>query len=266
MVRFFEPEMDRRLSERYELQRDMRSAIAHGEFALHYQPQAKIDGEVFGFEALVRWFHPTRGLVPPSTFIPLAEQSGMIAEVGEWTLRQACTEAASWPRPLHRSSSVMVIWPASCKSVLADTGLAPGRLELEITEGVLINDQTRALATLRRPKLLGVKIAMDDFGTGYASLSGLQSFPFDKLKIDKTFVSGVESNAKSAEIVRAVIGLGRALKIPVIAEGVETAGERSFLMLEGCEELQGYLIGRPAPAATYAMLINGDRANVLMAG
>ena len=266
MVRFFEPEMDRRLSERYELQRDMRSAIAHGEFALHYQPQAKIDGEVFGFEALVRWFHPTRGLVPPSTFIPLAEQSGMIAEVGEWTLRQACTEAASWPRPLHRSSSVMVIWPASCKSVLADTGLAPGRLELEITEGVLINDQARALATLRRPKLLGVKIAMDDFGTGYASLSGLQSFPFDKLKIDKTFVSGVESNAKSAEIVRAVIGLGRALKIPVIAEGVETAGERSFLMLEGCEELQGYLIGRPAPAATYAMLINGDRANVLMAG
>lgn len=114
MVRFFEPEMDRRLRERYELQRDMRSAIAHGEFALHYQPQAKIDGEVFGFEALVRWFHPTRGLVPPSTFIPLAEQSGMIAEVGEWTLRQACTEAASWPRPLHRSSSVMVIWPASC--------------------------------------------------------------------------------------------------------------------------------------------------------
>ena len=131
---------------------------------------------------------------------------------------------------------------------------------------MLVNDQARALATLRRLKLLGVKIAMDDFGTGYASLSGLQSFPFDKLKIDKTFVSGVESNAKSAEIVRAVIGLGRALNIPVIAEGVETEGERSFLMLEGCEELQGYLIGRPAPFATYAMLINGDRANALMAG
>jgi diguanylate cyclase (GGDEF)-like protein len=272
MVRFFEPEMDRRLRERYELQRDMRSAIAHGEFALHYQPQAKIDGEVFGFEALVRWFHPTRGLVPPSTFIPLAEQSGMIAEVGEWTLRQACTEAASWPRPLQVGVNLSPVQfrhgdlASLVKSVLADTGLAPGRLELEITEGVLINDQARALATLRRLKLLGVKIAMDDFGTGYASLSGLQSFPFDKLKIDKTFVSGVESNAKSAEIVRAVIGLGRALKIPVIAEGVETAGERSFLMLEGCEELQGYLIGRPAPAATYAMLINGDRANVLMAG
>jgi len=129
-----------------------------------------------------------------------------------------------------------------------------------------MNDPARALATLRRLKLLGVKIVMDDFGTGYASLSGLQSFPFDKLKIDKTFVSGVESNAKSAEIVRAVIGLGRALNIPVIAGGVETEGERSFLMLEGCEELQGYLIGRPAPIAIYAMLINGDRANALMAG
>lgn len=272
MVRFFEPEMDRRLRERYELQRDMRSAIAHGEFALHYQPQAKIDGEVFGFEALLRWFHPTRGLVPPSLFVPLAEQSGMIAEIGEWTLRQACTEAASWPRPLQIGVNLSPVQFRNVdladlvQSVLADTGLASGRLELEITEGVLISDQARALATLRRLKLLGVKIAMDDFGTGYASLSGLQSFPFDKLKIDRTFVSGVESNAKSAEIVRAVISLGRALKIPVIAEGVENEGVRAFLMLEGCEELQGYLIGRPAPVATYADLINGDHANALMAG
>jgi EAL domain-containing protein (putative c-di-GMP-specific phosphodiesterase class I) len=151
-------------------------------------------------------------------------------------------------------------------SVLADTGLAPNRLKLEITEGLLIKDQARALSTLRRLKLLGVKIAMDDFGTGYASLSSLQSFPFDKLKIDKTFVCGVESNLQSEEIVRAVIGLGRALKIPVIAEGVETDGERVFLMLEGCEQLQGYLIGRPAPITTYAELTNGARANALMAG
>jgi diguanylate cyclase (GGDEF)-like protein len=272
IVRFFEPEMDRRLRERYELQRDMRSAIAHGQFVLHYQPQAKIDGGVFGFEALLRWSHPTRGLVPPSTFIPLAEQSGMIAEIGEWTLRQACAEAASWPKPLQVGVNLSPVQFRNAdladlvQSVLADTGLAPGRLELEITEGVLISDQTRALATLRRLKLLGVKIAMDDFGTGYASLSGLQSFPFDKLKIDRTFVSGVESNAKSAEIVRAMISLGRALKIPVIAEGVETEGVRAFLMLEGCEELQGYLIGRPAPVATYADLINGDHANALMAG
>jgi diguanylate cyclase (GGDEF)-like protein len=272
IVRFFEPEMDRRLRERYELQRDMRSAIAHGQFVLHYQPQAKIDGGVFGFEALLRWSHPTRGLVPPSTFIPLAEQSGMIAEIGEWTLRQACAEAASWPKLLQVGVNLSPVQFRNAdladlvQSVLADTGLAPGRLELEITEGVLISDQTRALATLRRLKLLGVKIAMDDFGTGYASLSGLQSFPFDKLKIDRTFVSGVESNAKSAEIVRAMISLGRALKIPVIAEGVETEGVRAFLMLEGCEELQGYLIGRPAPVATYADLINGDHANALMAG
>jgi diguanylate cyclase (GGDEF)-like protein len=272
IVRFFEPEMDRRLRERYELQRDMRSAIAHGQFVLHYQPQAKIDGGVFGFEALLRWSHPTRGLVPPSTFIPLAEQSGMIAEIGEWTLRQACAEAASWPKLLQVGVNLSPVQFRNAdladlvQSVLADTGLAPGRLELEITEGVLISDQTRALATLRRLKLLGVKIAMDDFGTGYASLSGLQSFPFDKLKIDRTFVSGVESNAKSAEIVRAMISLGRALKIPVIAEGVETEGVRAFLMLEGCEELQGYLIGRPAPVATYADLINGDHAKALMAG
>jgi diguanylate cyclase (GGDEF)-like protein len=272
IVRFFEPEMDRRLRERYELQRDMRSAIARGEFALHYQPQAKIEGEVFGFEALLRWFHPTRGLVPPSTFIPLAEQSGMIAEIGEWTLRQACSEAASWPRPLQVGVNLSPVQfriaelADLVQSVLADTGLAPGRLELEITEGVLISDQARALTTLRRLKLLGVKIAMDDFGTGYASLSGLQSFPFDKLKIDKTFVSAVETNAKSAEIVRAMISLGRALRIPVIAEGVETEGVRAFLMLEGCEELQGYLIGRPAPVAAYSDLINGEQANALMAG
>ena len=273
MVRFFEPEMDRRL------QRTLRAAARH---ALGDRPrrvcpalsaQAKIDGEVFGFEALVRWYHPTRGLVPPSTFIPLGEQSGMIAEVGEWTLRQACTEAASWPRPLQVGVNLSPVQfrhgdlASLVQSVLADTGLAPGRLELEITEGVLINDQARALATLRRLKLLRVKIAMDDFGTGYASLSGLQSFPFDKLKIDKTFVSGVESNAKSAEIVRAVIGLGRALKIPVIAEGVEDC-RRALVpdarRMRGAARL--YLIGRPAPAATYAMLINGDRANVLMAG
>jgi EAL domain-containing protein (putative c-di-GMP-specific phosphodiesterase class I) len=250
----------------------MRSAIAHGELALHYQPQARIDGQVFGFEALLRWNHPQRGLVPPGTFIPLAEQNGMIAEIGEWTLRQACTEAVSWPRPLQIGVNLSPVQfrhgdlVSLVQSVLADTGLAPSRLELEITEGVLINDQARALATLRRLKLLGVKIAMDDFGTGFASLSGLQSFPFDKLKIDKTFVSGVEANPKSAEIVRAVIGLGRALKIPVIAEGVETEGERAFLMLEGCDELQGYLIGRPAPSASYAELTNGERVNALMVG
>ena len=228
-VRFFDPEMDRRLRERYALQHDLRSAMAHGELALYYQPQAKIDGEVFGLEALLRWQHPKHGLVPPTTFIALAEQNGMIGEIGEWTLREACREAASWTTPLQIGINLSPIQfrygdlASLVHAILLETGLAPGRLELEITEGVLINDPPRALSILRRLKLLGVKIAMDDFGTGYASLSSLQSFPFDKIKIDRTFVAGVDHNGQSQAIVRAVIGLGKALNIPVIAEGVETA-------------------------------------------
>ena len=263
MVRFFEPEMDRHLRERYALQHDLRSAIAHDELRLHYQPQATIDGEMFGFEALMRWQHPKHGLVPPGTFIPLAEQNGMIVEIGEWTLRQACREAASWKMPLQISVNLSPVQfrygdlPSLVHTVLFQTGLAPERLELEITEGVLINDPSRALSILRRLKALGVKIAMDDFGTGYASLSSLQSFPFDKIKIDRTFVSGVDSNQQSAAIVRAVIGLGNALNMPVIAEGVETEGERKFLRLEGCDEMQGYLIGLPSAITAYADLIKG---------
>jgi len=263
MIRFFEPEMDRHLRERYVLQHDLRSAIPHGEFAMHYQPQANIDGVVFGFEALIRWKHPRLGYVAPSKFIPLAEQNGMIAEVGEWTLREACAEAASWPVPLQVSVNLSPVQfrhgdlARLVRSVLTETGLDPGRLELEITEGVLINDSSRALAILRRLKSFGVRIAMDDFGTGYASLSSLQSFPFDKIKIDQTFVSGVETNPQSAEIVRAVIGLGNALNIPVIAEGVETEGERTFLRREGCDELQGFLIGPPSAITAYADLIKG---------
>ena len=266
VARFFEPEMDKRIRERYSLQHDLRSVIARNELVLHYQPQAKIDGEVFGFEALVRWHHPKYGLVPPGTFIPLAEQNGMIAEIGEWALRQACREAASWPNPLQIGINLSPIQfrhgdlAGLVHLILLDTGLAPPRLELEITEGVLISDPPRALSILRRLKLLGVKIAMDDFGTGYASLSSLQSFPFDKIKIDRTFVSSVESNGNSAAIVRAVIGLGNALKIPVIAEGVETEGERAFLRREGCQEIQGYLIGHPSPIATYAALTKGVAA------
>jgi diguanylate cyclase (GGDEF)-like protein len=260
MVRFFDPEMDKRLRERYALQHDLRSAIAHGELALHYQPQAKIDGEVFGFEALLRWQHPKHGLVPPITFIPLAEQNGLIGEIGEWALRQACREAASWTSPLQIGINLSPVQfrygdlAGLVHSVLLETGLAPGRLELEITEGVLIGDPPRALSILRRLKLLGVKIAMDDVGTGYASLSSLQSFPFDKIKIDRTFVSGVDANGQSQAIVRAVIGLGIALNVPVIAEGVETEGERLFLMREGCAEIQGYVIGYPRPIESYAEL------------
>jgi EAL domain-containing protein (putative c-di-GMP-specific phosphodiesterase class I) len=268
MVRFFDPEMDRRLLERYWLQHDLRSAIAHNEFTLDYQPQAKMDGKVFGFEALLRWHHPKHGLVPPASFITLAEQNGMIGEIGEWTLREACREAASWPSPLQIGVNLSPIQfrhgdlPGLVHQILLDTGLAPVRLELEITEGVLISDPSRALSILRRLKILGVKIAMDDFGTGYASLSSLQSFPFDKIKIDRTFISGVDSNAQSAAIVRAIIGLGTVLRIPVIAEGVETEAERKVLMRKGCEEIQGYLVGHPCPIATYSALTEGIAATV----
>ena len=263
MVRFFEPEMDKRLRERYALQHDLRSAIAHGELAVHYQPQAKIGGRVFGFEALLRWQHPKHGLVPPRTFIPLAEQSGIIGEIGEWTLRQACRKAASWTAPLQIGINLSPVQfrcgdlAGLVHSVLLETGLSPDRLELEITEGVLINDPSRALSILSRLKLLDVKIAMDDFGTGFASLSSLQSFPFDKIKIDRTFVMDVDHNGQSQAIVRAVIGLGKALNIPVLAEGVETEAERLFLMREGCAEIQGYVIGHPCPIETYAELTSG---------
>ena len=263
MVCFFHRDMDRHLRERYALQHDLRSAIARDELYLHYQPQATIDGIVFGFEALVRWQHPKYGVVPPSTFIPLAEQNGLIVEIGEWALSQACREAASWKTPLLIGVNLSPLqFPygdlaSIVHTTLMETGLAPERLELEITEGVLINDSPRALSTLRRIKAHGVKIAMDDFGTGYASLSSLQSFPFDKIKIDRIFVSGVDTNQQSAAIVRAVIGLSRALDIPVIAEGVETEGERRFLMHEGCLEIQGYLVGRPNPIAAYSDLTSG---------
>jgi len=260
MVCFFDPEADRRHRERYALQVELRSAIVQGELRLHYQPQATINGKVFGFEALVRWQHPQRGLVPPNTFIPLAEQNGLIVEIGEWTLREACREAASWDEPLQIAVNLSPVQfrygdlPSLVHSVLLETGLSPKRLELEITEGVLINDSSRALSILRRLKVLGVKIAMDDFGTGYASLSSLQSFPFDKIKIDRSFVSGVDSNQQSAAIVRAVIGLSKALDMPVIAEGVETEAERRFLLREDCREIQGYLIGRPQPISGYSDL------------
>jgi diguanylate cyclase (GGDEF)-like protein len=225
MTCFFHPEMDRHLRERYSLQHDLRSAIAHDELRLHYQPQATIEGDIFGFEALLRWQHPKYGFVSPSTFIPLAEQNGLIIEIGEWTLREACREAVLWKRPLQVSVNLSPIQfrygdlPTLVHMVLLGSGLSPTRLEFEITEGVLINDAPRALSILRRLKALGLKIAMDDFGTGYASLSSLQSFPFDKIKIDRSFISNAHSNQQSAAIVRAVIGLSKALDIPVIAEG-----------------------------------------------
>src|SRR5262249_11929109 len=193
-IRFFHAAMDQRLREQRALQHELRSALVNNELVLHYQPQASVTGEVTGFEALIRWHHPTRGLVPPGIFMPLAEESGSITDIGEWTLRQACREAASWPKPLKVGINLSPVQfrhgdlPGLVHSVLLQTGLPPHRLELEITEGVLIGDYSRAIAILRRLKSLGVRIAMDDFGTGYSSLSYLHAFPFDKIKIDRAFI------------------------------------------------------------------------------
>ena len=264
-IRFFDGDMDQRLRERRSLQHDLQFVLERNELILHYQPLALIGGEVVGFEALVRWAHPTRGIVPPNTFIPLIEESGLIIPIGEWILREACREAASWSKPLQIAVNLSPAQfrqgdlPPLVHSILLETGLAPDRLELEITEGVLISDFSRGVSILRRLKALGVRIAMDDFGTGYSSLSYLQAFPFDKIKIDRGFISNVDRNPQSAAIIRAVIGLGRGLNLPVLAEGVETKDQLAFLTREACDEMQGFLIGRPGPIADYADLI-GDPA------
>lgn len=266
---FFEPEMSARLRERYSLQEDLRSAVNRGELLLHYQPQMNMSGEALGFEALARWQCPKRGMVPPSTFIPIAEESSLIISMGEWVLREACREAASWPKPLTIAVNVSAVQfrrgnlSMLVHSILLETGLAPGRLELEITETVMVNDFSRAVSILNQLKSLGVRIAMDDFGTGYSSLSYLRSFRCDKIKIDRTFVYDLEQNHHSRSIVRAVIGLGRSLDLPILAEGVETEAQFAFLAREGCEEVQGYLTGRPLPIVDYAKLVGREMVGQL---
>ena len=262
-IRFFEPTMDQQIREKRLLQRDLVTALKKAEFEVYFQPQATADGRVVGFEALVRWHHSERGIVSPGAFIPLAEETGLIGSIDEWVLREACREAASWTVPLSIAVNLSPIdfrrgdVSATILSILLETGLDPKRLEIEVTEGVLIEDFARAISLLRKIKNLGVRIAMDDFGTGYSSLSYLQSFPFDKIKIDQTFVGKLGNNTQSAAIIQAILGLGRALKLPVIAEGVETKEQLAFLANEGCAELQGYLIGRPQPIAHYRDVVSG---------
>jgi diguanylate cyclase (GGDEF)-like protein/PAS domain S-box-containing protein len=261
-LRFFESKLGAQLRERRDLEHDLKEAINRGEFLLHYQPQHKIaSNETVGFEALVRWQCPKRGLVAPAKFIPVVEESGLIIPLGEWVLREACREAASWLQPLTIAVNISPIQfrhgdlPRLVHLILLETGLAPGRLELEITEGVLIDDFSRAVSILRKLKSLGVQIAMDDFGSGYSSLAYLHSFAFDKIKIDQTFISDLEHNHHSKAIIRAIINLGHSLDVPVLAEGVETEGQRLYLAQEGCDEVQGYLQGRPLPIADYAKLV-----------
>jgi diguanylate cyclase (GGDEF)-like protein/PAS domain S-box-containing protein len=271
-IGLYQPEMDQQIRDRRVLHQDLSMAIKNGELSLAFQPQGAAgdsvaESEIIGFEALARWQHPVRGQVSPAEFIPIAEESGLIVEMGEWILRETCREAASWPKPLQVAVNLS---PAQfmhgdvvglVHSILIETGLAPGRLELEITEGVLIEDFDRGLALLRRLKALGVRISMDDFGSGYSSLSYLQAFPFDKIKIDRAFIINLGRNPQSAAIVRAVIDLGHGLEMSIIAEGVETIEQLAFLAKEGCDGVQGYLLGKPLPIGKYAGLVG--RAEVM---
>ncbi|WP_192251427.1 bifunctional diguanylate cyclase/phosphodiesterase [Mesorhizobium silamurunense] len=259
--RYFEASMGAETRDRRAMEHDLRQAVARGEFRLVYQPQKEISsGKMIGFEALIRWHHPERGNIPPSVFIPVAEDSGGIAQIGEWVLATACGEAARWKNPLTIAVNVSAVqlhnpnFSRKVHEILLRTGLAPGRLELEVTETALIKDMPRALATLRQVKALGVRVAMDDFGTGYSSLSNLRAFPFDKIKIDGSFIKSVDRNGQVAAIVRAVLGLGRGLGLPVLAEGVETLDELRFLDAEDCEIGQGYYLGRPGPIETFSEL------------
>jgi len=264
-IRFFEAKLGSRLRERRELQTDLRTALDQGDLLLHYQPQKTIGlDKVVGFEALARWDDAKRGMVPPDTFIPVAEQSSFIITLGERILREACREAASWPKPLRVAVNISPIQfhhgdlPSLVHSILLETGLKPERLELEITEGVLIDDFSRAVSILRKLKMLGIHIALDDFGSGFSSLSYLHAFPFEKIKIDRVFVGDLEYNHHSMAIVRAIITLGHSLNIPVLAEGVETESQLSFLAKEGCDEIQGFLTGKPFPIDSYAELIGRE--------
>lgn len=257
-ILFFDAGMGEEVRRRRALQDALRIAVEHKQLQLHYQPQMTMRGEAVGFEALVRWQHQAHGAVPPSLFVPIAAESGLIMPMSEWVLREACREAATWRVPLTVAVNISPLQfrygdlPTLVHSVLLETGLPPDRLELEITENVLIDDFSRAISILSRFKSLGVRIALDDFGSGYSSLSYLHSFAFDKIKIDRSFILDLEHNRHSMAIVRAVIDLGHSLNTPVLAEGVETAAQHAMLVDTGCDEAQGYLLGRPMPIQHYA--------------
>jgi diguanylate cyclase (GGDEF)-like protein len=260
--RFFEADMDARAQARRALEIDLRQAARKRQLEVHYQPQVDLrTNTVIGFEALVRWRHPERGLIPPLDFIPLAEETGIIIQLGEWVLRQACWDAMKWPEEINIAVNVS---PAQFRDhdlaqrvarILKETGLSPRRLEIEITESLLLRDVKANLGTLDELRALGLRISMDDFGTGYSSLSNLRSFPFDKIKIDRSFVQELQQSPDSAAIVRAVVGLGQSLGISTCAEGVETAEQIATLREQGCTHVQGYYYSPPKPFdQTIAML------------
>ncbi len=261
---FYEPGMDQRMQARRSFERDLRSALPNGEFTLHYQPLINVEQDrICGFEALLRWAHPDRGLVSPADFIPLAEETGLIVPIGEWVLRQACLDAASWPENLKIAINLS---PAQFRSrnlvpfivgTLAEAGIAADRLELEITESIVLHDEQSASDTLMQLHAAGVRLALDDFGTGYSSLSYLRKFPFDRIKIDRSFVSDLSAaNINAVAMVRAIAMLGASLGIEITAEGVETEEQMDQIRAEGCTEMQGFLFSKAVPAGKIAGLLH----------
>ncbi|MFT4116747.1 EAL domain-containing protein [Bradyrhizobium sp.] len=265
--RIFIPEYDAKARQRRQLELDLRQALARGEFEVHYQPLVDLAANVVtGCEALLRWRHPERGMISPADFIPVAEETGMIGEIGEWVLKQACTEAAGWPGQIHVAVNVSPVQfraktlALKVAAALAESGLAPGRLELEVTETVLIRDDEEALTILQQLRELGVRIALDDFGTGYSSLSYLHRFPFDKIKIDRSFISDIGEPEDSSPIVQAVVHMAAARHMATTAEGVETEAQREVLRQLGCSQMQGWLFSPAVPAAKLKQLLTAQAA------
>src|SRR5665213_352770 len=261
--RFFEPEMDSRVKARRTLELDVRQALADTAFELHYQPVVDLKSdEIAGCEALLRWRHPDRGMISPAEFIPIAEETGLICQIGDWVLATACAEAANWPSNVRLAVNVSPVqfrshaFALKVANVLATTGLPAHRLELEITEAVLIRDDDAALTMLQHLRAIGVRIALDDFGTGYSSLSYLRRFPFDKIKIDRCFVDDIAEAAGCSAIVQAVINIAKAQNMTTTAEGVETEQQKEMLRSLGCTQMQGFLFSRPRPVAEIRALLS----------
>lgn len=258
----FSADMQRTLQRRHALEIELRKALTLREFSLAYQPQFRIEGRrLVGFEALLRWNHPTNGAVSPGEFIPLAEELGLIVPIGEWVLRTACQQAASWPADISISVNVSPLQfrspaiVATVRSALEASGLHPARLDLEVTEGAILMNSVPVMDTFSQLKALGVRFSMDDFGTGYSSLSYLQKFPFDKIKIDQSFVRTLSANTDSRAIIRAICALGKALGMITIAEGVETEEQLTQIARKGCQLVQGHLTGRPLAADAAKALV-----------
>ncbi|MGI9426962.1 MAG: putative bifunctional diguanylate cyclase/phosphodiesterase, partial [Hyphomicrobiaceae bacterium] len=254
VFRFFEEEMNARLQERRRMERDLRTALSDDQFELYYQPVVNIErDEIAGVEALIRWHHPERGVVSPGEFIPIVEEIGLAGPVGEWVIKQACQDAANWSDDIKIAINVSAAQFRNpglldiVKDALSSSGLKSSRLELEITETVLLDDSETTLGILNELRELGVRVAMDDFGTGYASLSYLQKFPFDRIKIDRSFIDEITKDGSAIEIVRTVIALSKGLGMATTAEGVETSDQLTAIVSEGCSDVQGFLVSRPRP-------------------